>query len=118
MLWTRGGAIGSDRPLIRPTLFTDADQCLMQSALILMAYRCIDTWPIGAVSQFFLKLIRGFRSTRSGLSVQFGCIWELSGFENGLTLYLSEVVAYRCNPADPLMAYRRCFLVSADGLSV
>lgn len=75
-----------------------------------VAYRC--SFPI------FLKLIRGFRSTRSGLSVQFGCIWELSGFENGLTLYLSEVVAYRCNPADPLMAYRCCFLVSADGLSV
>ena len=90
----------------------------MQSALILMAYRCIDTWPIGAVSQFFLKLIRGFRSTRSGLSAQFGCIWELSGFENGLALYLSEVVAYRRNPADPLMAYRCCFLISADGLSV
>lgn len=75
-----------------------------------VAYRC--SFPI------FLKLIRGFRPTRSGLSVQFGCIWELSGFENGLTLYLSEVVAYRCNPADPLMAYRCCFLVSADGLSV
>ncbi|WP_220389700.1 hypothetical protein, partial [Bifidobacterium longum] len=54
----------------------------------LMAYRCIDTWPIGAVSHFFLKLIRGFRPTRSGLSVQFGCIWELFGFENGLTFYL------------------------------
>lgn len=60
----------------------------MQSVLKLMAYRCIDTWPIGAVSQFFLKLIRGFRPTRSGLSVQFGCIWELFGFENGLTFYL------------------------------
>ena len=34
----------------------DADQCLMQSVLILMAYRCIDTWPIGAVSQFFFEI--------------------------------------------------------------
>lgn len=88
MLWTRGGAIGSDRPLIRPTLFADADQCLMQSVFDAdgislyrhVAYRC--SFP------FFLKLIRGFRSTRSGLSVQFGCIWELFGFENGLTFYL------------------------------
>ena len=44
-----------------------------------VAYRC--SFPI------FLKLIRGFRPTRSGLSVQFGCIWELFGFENGLVTW-------------------------------
>ena len=31
---------------------------------------------------------------------------------------LHRIVAYRCNPADSLMAYRCCFLVSVDGLSV
>ena len=59
----------------------------MQSVLKLMAYRCIDTW-LSVQFPNFLKLIRGFHPTRSGLSVQFGCIWELFGFENGLTFYL------------------------------
>lgn len=38
--------------------------------LKLMAYRCSDTWPIGAVFDF-LKLVRGLCSVSSGLSVQF-----------------------------------------------
>jgi hypothetical protein len=49
--------------------------------------------------------------------------WLRVGFfriQERLVASLSAVVAYRFlrNPADSLMAYRCCFLVSADGLSV
>lgn len=56
--------------------------------LMSMAYRCSFL--------IFLRLIRGFCSASNGLSVQFGCTWELSGFENGLTFRLLAVVAYQC----------------------
>ena len=72
-----------------------------------MAYRCILPFSSGRVS-----------GACSGLSMHF---WLSVGFfriQERLAASLSAVVAYRCNPADSLMAYRCCFLVSADGLSV
>jgi len=48
----------------------------------------------------------------------FGCVLDFFRIQERLVASLSAVVAYRRNPADSLMAYRRCFLVSADGLSV
>lgn len=72
-----------------------------------MAYRRILPFSSGRVS-----------GACSGLSMHF---WLRVGFfriQERLVASLSAVVAYRRNPADSLMAYRRCFLVSADGLSV